>query len=89
MAGWTRFVSPWSLAALAAWIVVLVVVANWAVPAFANVPSGPQCTLSVCPPTASSVEWLPVLLTGSVAATLVTGTAWAMGKRLERSTDPE
>jgi len=37
MRNWIRFVSPWSLAAVAVWIVVLTVVANWAVPVFANV----------------------------------------------------
>jgi hypothetical protein len=88
MTNWSRFVSPWSFAALAAWIVVLIVVANWAVPIFANVPTGPQCTASVCP-TVTTVEWLPILLTGAVAATLVVGTLWGVLRRLGRSSDPE
>lgn len=87
MTKWPRFVSPWSLATLAVWIVVLIVVANWAVPVFANVANGPQCTASVCP-TVTTVEWLPILLTGAVAATLVVGSMWGVSRRLGRSPDP-
>jgi hypothetical protein len=80
-----RFVSPWSVAALAAWIVVLIVVANWSVPVFANVEGGGlQCNASVCP-TVTTVEWLPILLTGAVAATLVVGTLWGLRKGLSRN----
>ena len=79
--------SPWSLAALAVWIVVLVVVANWAVPVFANVASGPQCTSSVCPPTTTTVEWLPILLTGTVVATLVVVGMWGLRRALRRPDD--
>jgi hypothetical protein len=85
MTNWARFVSPWSVAALAVWIVVLVVVANLAVPVFANVTTGPQCTASVCPPYATTVEWLPILLTGAVAATLVLGTLWGLRRLLSRN----
>jgi hypothetical protein len=82
---WTRFVSPWSAAALAVWIVVLIVVANGAVPVFANVGGGGvQCNASTCP-TVTTVEWLPILLTGAVAATLVVGTIWSLRQRLGRS----
>ena len=63
---------------------VLIVVANWAVPVFANVPSGPQCTASVCP-TVTTVEWLTILLIGAVAATLVVGTLWSLRQRLSRN----
>jgi len=85
MTNWTRFVSPWSMAALAVWIVVLFVVANWAVPVFANVEGpGLQCDTSVCP-TVTTVEWLPILLTGAVAATLVVGTLWGLRKGLSRN----
>ena len=63
---------------------VLIVVANWAVPVFANVPSGPQCTASECP-TVTTVEWLTILLIGAVAATLVVGTLWSLRLRLSRN----
>jgi hypothetical protein len=82
MTKWARRVSPWSVAALAAWIVILIVVANWAVPVFANVEGpGLQCSASVCP-TVTTVEWVPILLTGGVAASLVVGTMWALRNRL-------
>ena len=85
MTNWTRFVSSWSVAALAVWIVVLIVVANLAVPVFANVDGGAlQCNASVCP-TATTVEWLPILLSGAVAATLVVGTLWGLRKGLSRN----
>ena len=80
MTNWTRFASPWSVVALAVWIVVLLLVANWAVPVFANVPSGPQCTASVCP--TATTEWLPILLTGAVVATLVVVALWGVCGRL-------
>jgi hypothetical protein len=80
-----RFVSPWSAAALVVWIVVLVVVANLAIPVFANVESpGLQCIPTVCP-TVTTVEWVPILLTGAVAATMAVGTIWALRNRLSRS----
>ena len=82
MTKWTRFVSPWAVAALALWIVVLIVVASWAVPVFANVEGGAiQCNASVCP-TVTTVEWVPILLTGAVAATLVVGAIWALRRQL-------
>jgi len=85
MRNWTQFVSPWSVVAFASWIVILVVVANWAVPVFANVEGyGLQCTLNVCPRTVTTVEWVPIVLSGAVAATLVVGAGWALRTRLHR-----
>ena len=86
MTSWPRIVSPWALAALAVWIVVLIVVANWAVPVFANVEGsgGIQCNASVCP-TVTTVEWVPILLTGAVAATVIVGVLWGLRKRLSRN----
>jgi hypothetical protein len=77
---WWRYLSPWSIAALVIWILVLMIVANWAVPVFANVEGGGlQCDAAVCP-THTTVEWVPILLTGSVAATFVVGALWLVGK---------
>lgn len=85
MTKWTRFVSPWSVVVLAAWIVIMVAVANWAVPVFANVEGyGLECTLNACPRTVTTVEWVPIVLSGAVAAALVVGTAWALRTRLRR-----
>jgi hypothetical protein len=85
MTSWTRFVSPWSVAALAVWILVLIVVANLAVPVFANVEGGAiQCNASVCP-TVTTVEWLPILLSGAVAATLVVGVLLGLRKGLSQN----
>jgi predicted secreted protein len=70
---------------MAVWIVVLIVVANWAVPVFANVGSGPQCTLSACPRTATTVEWVPILITGAVAATVTVGVLWGLRKALSQN----
>ena len=85
MTKWTRFVSPWSVVVLAAWIVIMVAVANWAVPVFANVEGyGLECTLNACPRTVTTVEWVPIVLSGAAAATLVVGTGWALRTRLCR-----
>jgi len=65
------FVSPWALAGLAVWIVVLGAVANWAIPVFANVGSGPGCESPPCQPNWMPTDWLPVLGTGVITATIV------------------
>lgn len=67
-----EFVSPWALAGLGVWIVVLGVVANWAIPVFANVGSGPQCEVLPCEPNYLTTEWFPVLATGVITASVVT-----------------
>jgi hypothetical protein len=87
MTNWTRFVSPWAVVALAVWVVVMVVVANWAVPVFANVPSGPQCTATDCPRV--TTEWVPVLLAGAGAATAVVAIIWGVRRLVRRGAQPE
>jgi hypothetical protein len=37
------FVSPWALAAIAVWLVVMVIAYNWAIPIYANIGSAPLC----------------------------------------------
>ena len=86
MTSWTRFVSPWAIAALAVWVMVMGVVANWAIPAFANVPSGPQCTATDCPTV--TTEWVPVLLAGAAAATAVVAIIWGLRTLLHRAARP-
>jgi hypothetical protein len=66
------FLSPWALAAVAVWIVLLGVVANWAIPVFANVGSGPGCEFPPCEPNWMPTDWFPVLAAGVVGATFVT-----------------
>jgi len=71
-------VSPWAIGALAAWLLVMVVVTQLALPVFANV-AGPglQCPPTTCP-TRTTTEWLPSLLVGVIAASLAVGTGWGM-----------
>ena len=71
MRKWQSFVSPWSVAALALWIVVLLLVANWALPVFANADCGALEGGARIPCTRTTVEWVPSLLTGASVATLV------------------
>lgn len=66
------FISPWALAAVAVWIVVMGVVANWAIPVFANVGTGPGCVVTPCGPNYLPTDWFPVLATGFVVASIMT-----------------
>jgi hypothetical protein len=65
------FVSPWALAGVAAWIAILGLTANWAIPVFANVGTGPQCPAIPCPPDYLPIDWVPVLGTAAIVATLI------------------
>jgi hypothetical protein len=64
--------SPWAIAGVMVWIVVMVVVAIWAIPVFAQPIGGAlqDCSPSPCPTT---VEWFPVLTTAAISASIVTG----------------
>jgi hypothetical protein len=65
------FISPWALAAIAVWLAVVGIVANWAIPVFANVGSGPACEFPPCAPDYLPIDWLPVLGTAVVVASSV------------------
>ena len=65
-------ISPWLLAAVAAWLVFTAIGTMVAIPVFANVASpGLQCD-PVCP-TVTTTEWLPSLLAGGIVASAVIG----------------
>ena len=66
------FISPWALAGIAVWLAVLGLVANWAIPVFANVSSGPACQGPPCPPSYLPIDWFPVLGTAIIGASIVT-----------------
>ena len=77
--------SPWPIVALAAWLVLMVIGTQLAIPIFANVASpGLQCD-PACP-TETTTEWLPSLLTAAAVATIVVGalfgSAWWLRRHL-------
>jgi hypothetical protein len=77
------FVSPWAIGGVVLWLVVLVVVTQWAIPVFANVGSGPPCEGASCP-TAATTEWLPSLVVAAIAASLVVAALWGAFAAIRR-----
>ena len=78
------FISPWALAGLALWLAVLGVVANWAIPVFANVSSGPGCQDPPCPPSYLPTDWFPVLGAAIVVASIITALVAGIGVLVRR-----
>lgn len=66
------FVSPWALAGIAVWMVILAIAHNWAIPLFTNASTGPQCADTPCPPPALLVDQPGALVFALVAASVVT-----------------
>ncbi len=76
-------ISPWLLVAVAAWLALVVIGTTLAIPVFANVASpGLQCD-PACP-TATTMEWIPAVLSAALAATAVIGVGFGATRAFRR-----
>lgn len=69
------FVSPWALAGIALWLVVLVIAYNWAIPIYANIGGPGLCPAESpnCSPATFRVTQPDTIVFALIVASLVTG----------------
>jgi hypothetical protein len=82
------FVSPWALAVIATWLVVMVVAYNWAIPIYANIGDPGLCGEPNCGSVGTFTPNVPMAINFAVIVatcfTVVLGGMVLIGRRVVR-----